>query len=271
VTDALEEQAGLSQNALTGRVEFDHVYKAFPLQTGESYVAISDLTFSIEPGEVVAIVGQTGAGKSTALNLLLGLMPPTGGAVRVNGRDPYHDFDDFRGRIGIIFQTDRLMPWRTTLANAVLGLEVLGVPKAEREAAAMRWLQKLGLGDFIHAWPHQLSGGMRQRASIARIFTLNPDILLADEAFSHLDELTARELRRDLLSLVSETRKTTLFVTHSVEEAVSLGQRILVFARPGRVVQELSVPPDLGELARTALCAQVVEALSSARTLPAGR
>jgi NitT/TauT family transport system ATP-binding protein len=265
VSSVIEERAGTEPSAVTGRVELDHVRKEFPLAKGGRYVALSDLTFTVEPGEVVAIVGQTGAGKSTALNLLLGLTPPTSGSVRISGRDPYHDFEYFRGRIGIIFQTDRLMPWRTMLDNAVLGLEVLGIPKAEREARALEWLQKLGLGEFVGAWPHQLSGGMRQRTSIARTFALNPDILVADEAFSALDELTARELRRDLLALVGETQKTTLFVTHSVDEAITLGDRILVFARPGRVVQELEVPRELDEMARAALRERVVAALTSAR------
>ena len=265
MSSVLEERAASEQSAATGRVEFDHVRKEFPVAKGGRYVAISDLTFTVEPGEVVAIVGQTGAGKSTALNLLLGLTPPTSGTVRISGHDPYHDFEYFRGRIGIIFQTDRLMPWRTMLDNAVLGLEVLGIPKAERCEVAMRWLTKLGLGDFVHAWPHQLSGGMRQRTSIARTFALNPDILVADEAFSALDELTARELRRDMLSLVGETRKTTMFVTHSVDEAITLGHRILVFARPGRVVQELAVPSELDDASRAALREQVVAALTSAR------
>lgn len=271
MSSVVEERAGPDAGAVTGRVAFDHVRKEFPVARGGRYVAIADLTFTVEPGEVVAIVGQTGAGKSTALNLLLGLTPPTSGSVRISGHDPYHDFEYFRGRIGIIFQTDRLMPWRTTLDNAVLGLEVLGIPKAEREQTALRWLNRLGLGEFVHAWPHQLSGGMRQRTSIARTFALNPDILVADEAFSALDELTARELRRDLLALVGEEHKTTLFVTHSVDEAITLGHRILVFARPGRVVQELTVPRELDEPARSALRERAVAALTTARVTTEAR
>ena len=249
----------------SGRVEFDHVRKEFAVGKGQRYTAITDLHFTVEPGEIVAIVGQTGAGKSTALSLLLGLSEPTSGAVRIDGRSPYRDFEYFRGRIGIIFQTDRLMPWRTTLENAVYGLELLGKSRADREAAAMRWLSRLGLADFAHAWPYQLSGGMRQRVSIARTFALNPDILVADEAFAHLDELTARDLRRDLLSLVEETGKTTIFVTHSVDEAIALGHRILVFARPGRVVDTLRVTSSPSDAERAALREQVLAALSAAR------
>jgi NitT/TauT family transport system ATP-binding protein len=263
---ALASAAGTATR--TGRVEFDRVGKEFPIGKDGRYVALSELSFTVEPGEVVAIVGQTGAGKSTALALLLGLSAPSAGTVRIDGRDPHADFDAFRGRIGIIFQTDRLMPWRTALGNAVLGLEILGLSRAEREARAMHWLDKLGLGEFAHAWPHQLSGGMRQRVSISRTFALDPDILVADEAFSHLDELTARDLRRDLLTLVRETGKTTVFVTHSVEEAVVLGDRILVFARPGRVVETLAVPPDLDAEGRARFREHVVKALASARGAP---
>lgn len=258
-------EAGSAARACTGRVEFDHVNKQFPLGRGERYTALADLTFTVEPGEIVAIVGQTGAGKSTALNLLLGLSAPTRGAVRIDGRDPHRDFAHFRGRIGIIFQTDRLMPWRTALGNALYGLELLGMDRSARKAAAMRWLSKLGLADFAHAWPYQLSGGMRQRVSIARTFALNPDILVADEAFSHLDELTARELRRDLLMLAEETGKTTIFVTHSVDEAIGLGHRILVFGRPGRVLKTLPVPAGTGEAERAALRERVLAALTEAR------
>jgi NitT/TauT family transport system ATP-binding protein len=265
VNTAVRERAVDATDRRTGRLEFDHVRKEFRVGKGERYTALSDLTFTVEPGEIVAIVGQTGAGKSTALNLLLGLSAPTGGTVRIDGRDPHRDFEHFRGRIGIIFQTDRLMPWRTALGNAVYGLELLGMGKAEREAAAMHWLTRLGLADFAHAWPYQLSGGMRQRVSIARTFSLNPDILVADEAFAHLDELTARELRRDLLELVEETGKTTIFVTHSVEEAVALGHRILVFGRPGRVLKALTVPPGLPETGRAELREEVLAALAQAR------
>jgi NitT/TauT family transport system ATP-binding protein len=250
--------------ARTGRVAFAHVRQEFRVAGGR-YVALDDLTFTVEPGEVVAIVGQTGAGKSTALALLLGLSRPTAGRVDVDGHDPCAEFQHFRGRIGIIFQTDRLMPWRTALGNAVLGLEILGLDRREREQRAMQWLARLGLEEFAGAWPHQLSGGMRQRVSIARTFALNPDILVADEAFSHLDELTARQLRDDLLGLVGETGKTTLFVTHSVEEAVSLGHRVLVFARPGRVVETVTVPSGLDEGGRAAVREQVVKALVAAR------
>ena len=247
------------------QVEFTHVAKEFRMRGGVTYTAVDDLTFSAPPGDVTVIVGQTGAGKSTALSLLLGLIAPSRGTVAIDGRDPHADAAHFRGRIGIVFQTDRLMPWRTALGNAVYGLEILGRARAEREQAAMRWLERLGLAGFAHAWPHQLSGGMRQRVSIARTFALDPDLLVADEAFSHLDELTARDLRRDTLQLVRETKKTTIFVTHSVDEAVTLGDRILVFARPGRVVRTVVVPPGLDDAGRARVRADVVDALEHAR------
>ncbi len=251
-------------SAPAGRVDFQRVRKDFALGT-ERFTALEDLSFTVEPGEIVAIVGQTGAGKSTALSLLLGLTPPSGGTVRIDGHDPFVEFEHFRGRLGIIFQTDRLMPWRTALANTVLGLEILRMGRSKREAVARRWLARLGLGEFVDAWPHQLSGGMRQRVSIARTFALNPDILVADEAFSHLDELTALDLRRDLLELVRETGKTTLFVTHSVDEAVALGHRVLVFARPGRVARAVPVPAGLDDAGRAAVRDEIMHALVEAR------
>ena len=219
-------------------VSFNDVSKTFRNEE-TSFTACSGLTFDVRDGEVLAIVGETGCGKSTALSLLLGLQAPTEGTVRVLETDPFQEFEKLRGRIGIIFQNDRLLPWRTALENVAFGLEILHVPKAERLERSRHWLDRVGLGKFINSYPHQLSGGMRQRTSIARTFAINPPLLLADEAFSALDEITAASLRNDLLGLIGEEHKTTVFITHSVTEASELAGRILIFGKPGHVIREI--------------------------------
>jgi NitT/TauT family transport system ATP-binding protein len=220
-------------------VGFSKVTKTFH-GDGAPFTACSDLNFEIFRGEVVAIVGETGCGKSTALSLLLGLQEPSGGCVRVLGNDPFAQFQALKGQVGIVFQNDRLLPWRSAIENVAFGLEILHVPKAERLERARGWLERVGLGRFMNSYPHQLSGGMRQRVSIARTFALNPPLLLADEAFSALDEVTAAALRNDLRGLIDEEKKTTIFITHSVTEAAELAERILVFGKPGRVVSEIN-------------------------------
>lgn len=216
------------------------VSKAFRKER-ESFYACRGLSFDVHAGETVAIVGETGCGKSTVLSLILGLQAPSAGTVRVLGMNPFAEFEKLKGQIGIIFQNDRLLPWRTALDNVAFGLEILHLPKKERNERAHMWLGCVGLGQFTKSYPHQLSGGMRQRLSIARTFAIEPPLLLADEAFSALDELTAASLRRDLLGLINETNKTTLFITHSVPEAADLAGRVLVFGRPGHVVHEVNV------------------------------
>ncbi|MCY3731471.1 MAG: ABC transporter ATP-binding protein [Rhodospirillaceae bacterium] len=220
-------------------IRFTNVSKTFTKHDGTPFFACRELSFQVRTREIVAIVGETGCGKSTSFNLLLGLQKPDAGDVRVLGVDPFSSGEPLRGQVGIIFQNDRLLPWRTAVENIALGLEVLGVAEAEREATARRWLERVGLRGFDGAYPHELSGGMRQRVSIARAFAIGPRILYADEAFTALDELTAARIRRDLLELIRETAITTLFITHSVPEAVDIAQRILVFGRPGRVVGEV--------------------------------
>ena len=215
-------------------VEFKDVVKDFS-KRGHIFRAIDGLSFAINKGERIAIVGETGSGKSTALSLLLGLTKPSDGSVSVLGTDPFTQFNDLAGRIGIIFQSARLLDWRTALDNAAFGLQMLDIDKAERHGLAHEWLVRLGLKDFLHAYPHELSGGMKQRVAIARTMAISPQVLVADEAFSALDEMTAASVRADLLKLIAEEQVTTLFVTHSVPESVALADRVLVFTRPGQV------------------------------------
>lgn len=215
--------------------------------TGQSVVAIDRLDFTIAPREVVAIVGQTGCGKSTFFDLMIGLEAPTEGSLCIGDKSPHSDFDYFRGRIATVFQQDRLLPWRSALDNAKLPLELIGVPDSEQRRRAMTWLDRLGLSNFVNAYPHELSGGMRQRVAIARAFAVQPDILLADEAFGHLDEVTAAELRGEFLALARECGSTAVLVTHQLEEAISVGDRIVVFGKSATLLADIHVAQWLAE------------------------
>jgi NitT/TauT family transport system ATP-binding protein len=143
--------------------------------TGQSVVAIDRLDLTIQPKEVIAIVGQTGCGKSTFFDLMIGLEPPTEGFIHIGDKSPFGDFDYFRGKMATVFQQDRLLPWRSALDNAKLPLELMGRPEDEQRERALTWLNKLGLANFVNAYPHELSGGMRQRVAIARAFAVQPE------------------------------------------------------------------------------------------------
>ena len=209
--------------------------------TGQPVVAIDRLDLTIAPSEVVAIVGQTGCGKSTFFDLMIGLDAPTEGSIRIGDKSPHGDFDHFRGQIATVFQQDRLLPWRSALDNAKLPLELIGLPEGEQRDRALTWLKRLGLGNFTNAYPHELSGGMRQRVAIARAFVVQPDILLADEAFGHLDEVTAAELRETFLALARECGSTAILITHQLEEAISVGDRIVVFGQSAKLLADIHV------------------------------
>jgi NitT/TauT family transport system ATP-binding protein len=222
-------------------IHLDHVSKVFGKEGSKgAYRAVDDLNLEVRPGQMLAILGKTGCGKSTIFNMIAGLTEPTGGTVRVDGRDPFAEFDWFRGRIAIVFQNDRLLPWRSAIHNVELGLEMLDVAPAERRQTAQLWLSKLGLSGHEHDFPHALSGGMRQRVSIARAFATNANILLCDEPFSALDESTAARLRAEFVRLVKENGKTAVFITHSISEALDIGDRIVVLKRPAMIAYDVS-------------------------------
>lgn len=203
-------------------------------------VAIDDLTFEVEEGETISIVGETGCGKSTFVRLLLGLEAPTGGALSVYGKQPFRDFEAMKGLIGVVFQEDRLLPWRTAIQNVMLGLELTkDSSKKQQEDTAFDWLRRVGLDKFRNSFPHELSGGMRQRVAIARACATAPQLLIGDEAFGHLDEVTADRLRGEFLEQVKLLGATTIFVTHQLEEALNIGDRTLVFGRPACILADI--------------------------------
>jgi NitT/TauT family transport system ATP-binding protein len=223
-------------------IEVRGVRKVFRQATsGQSVVAIDRLDLTIAPREVVAIVGQTGCGKSTFFDLMIGLEAPTEGTLRIGDKNPHDDFNHFRGRIATVFQQDRLLPWRTAIDNAKLPLELIGLSDAEQRDRALTWLKRLGLENFVNAYPHELSGGMRQRVAIARAFAVQPDIMLADEAFGHLDEVTAAELRETFLALARESGSTAILITHQLEEAIAVGDRIVVLGKSAKLLADIHV------------------------------
>jgi len=242
-------------------IRFRDVNKVFRRPNGD-LVAVERLSFEVAPGEIVAVLGKTGCGKSTMFNLVAGLIEPTAGEVAVSGHDPFRDFEFFRGKIGIVFQGDRLMPWRTALGNVLLGLEILDAAPERAQAVARGWLERLGLAGHENDYPHALSGGMRQRVSIARAFAVEPELLLCDEPFSSLDEMTARDLRAEFVRLVRQNGKTAIFITHQISEAMEIGDRVLVFHRPARIAFEARMDQAGGDGARQQIQDEILEVLA---------
>ncbi|WP_168213012.1 MULTISPECIES: ABC transporter ATP-binding protein [unclassified Bradyrhizobium] len=245
-------------------IQLDRVSKVFgkPGAAG-SYRAVDNINLEVRQGEMLAILGKTGCGKSTIFNMIAGLTEPSSGEVRVSGRNPFADFDSFRGKIAIVFQNDRLLPWRTAIENVELGLEMLDTPAGERRATAQMWLTKLGLGGHENDFPHALSGGMRQRVSIARAFATNSSILLCDEPFSALDEMTAGRLRAEFVKLVKENGKTAVFITHSISEALEIGDRIAVLRRPAMIAYDVSFTTETSAKERELIRARIADVLAA--------
>lgn len=244
-------------------ITFQDVTKTFerPDRTG-SFTAIDQLSFDVARGEIVAVLGKTGCGKSTIFNLIAGLAEPTSGRITVDGLDPFGEFAALRGKIGIVFQGDRLMPWRTAINNVLLGFDILGLDRARSQTIAREWLAKLGLAGHENDYPHALSGGMRQRVSIARALAVDPTLILCDEPFSALDEMTAQRLRAEFLRLVRESAKTALFITHSIDEALEVGDRIMVLHRPARIAFEARVDGQVTSERQKELRGRILEVLA---------
>jgi len=220
-------------------IELQGVYKTYPTAKDPVH-ALEDITLTVGEGEFISIVGETGCGKSTLLKIISGILKPTRGTISVRGKSVReaqvnHEF-------GFIFQDPVLLPWRDAMRNVRLPLEVIGYSEQELDRHCLEMLEFVGLRDFASAKPWELSGGMRQRVAIVRALAFDPSTLLMDEPFSALDEITRQNLHADFLDLWEKGRKTVVFVTHSVAEAVYLADRVVVMSpRPGRIRKEVEV------------------------------
>jgi NitT/TauT family transport system ATP-binding protein len=215
-------------------------------RVGKTYtngtIALEDISFDVREGEFISLVGPSGCGKSTLLRMVAGLGPITNGQILVEGLPPRRARQE-KADTAFVFQDANLMPWRNVMGNVELPLELRGVPKTERRAMVMQALETVGLADVTRSYPRELSGGMRMRVSLARALAAHPRLLLMDEPFGALDEITRQRLNGELLRLCSLANWTVVFVTHNVFEAVYLSTRILVMsARPGKIIAEVPVP-----------------------------
>jgi len=226
-------------------VSLDSVTMAFG-----AYVAVQDVNLSVADGEFLAIVGPTGCGKSTILNAIAGLLKPASGTVSIDGQPVRGIQND----IGYLFQQDALLPWKTAIENVELGPMFKGVGAAERREQSMRWLAKVGLKGFEHRYPHQLSGGQRKRVQMAQALITGPKVILMDEPFSALDIHTRHLMQNELLRLWQEERRAVVMITHDLEEAIALGDRVVVLAAGprSRVIDSFPVglerPRDVAEI-----------------------
>jgi NitT/TauT family transport system ATP-binding protein len=219
-------------------LEFRDVTRAFADLAGRTVVAIEKVSFEVQPKEFVAIVGPSGCGKSTILNLTAGLDAPSSGSVAVAGTPVVGP----NSHVGFMLQKDLLLPWRSIVRNVEFGLEARGIGRSERRARAMAELARCKLTDFAEHYPYQLSGGMRQRAALARTLAISPELVLLDEPFSALDAQTKMLLQKSFAATIATTGTTTVLITHDLTEAVVMADRILVLSeRPGRIIEEISV------------------------------
>lgn len=236
-------------------------------------LGIADVSFDVEEGEIVVVMGLSGCGKSTLIRCINRLIEPTAGRVEVDGRDISrmgHDavLEMRRSKFGMVFQNFALFPHRTILDNVAFGLEVQGMPAQDRETRAQESLQQVGLDGWEHAYPDQLSGGMQQRVGLARALTVDPDILLMDEAFSALDPLIRRDMQHELIALQSRVRKTIVFITHDLDEALKLGDRI-VLMKDGYVVQ-IGTPEEILDSPANRYVERFVEDVDKSQVFTAG-
>lgn len=221
-------------------VELDDATVAFRLADARVYTAVERARLSVAHGEFVAIVGPTGCGKSTLLNVAAGLLKPAAGAVRIFNEP----LTGLNRQAGYLFQADALFPWKTAIDNVAIGLEISGASRAEAHEAAQKWLTLVGLGAFVGRYPHMLSGGQRKRVALAQVLIRNPRILLMDEPFGPLDAQTRQIMGNLLLDLWTADRKAVLFVTHDLEEAIALADRVVIMSAgpQSRIIGDWRVP-----------------------------
>ncbi|HYZ64455.1 MAG TPA: ABC transporter ATP-binding protein [Acetobacteraceae bacterium] len=218
----------MSESILSAR----HVTKTFGPEDAGGVVAIRDLSLEVEEGEFVCLLGASGCGKSTMLSLFAGFVQPTAGQVLLRGAP----ITGIEPRCGMVFQSYALFPWKTVRGNVEFGLKMQRVPRARRRETAQRFIDLVKLTGFEHRYPSELSGGMQQRVTLARILAADPEVLLMDEPFAALDAMTRQVMQEELLRIHAASRKTTVFITHSIDEALILSDRIVVMsARPGRI------------------------------------
>ncbi|GJD87895.1 Nitrate import ATP-binding protein NrtD [Methylobacterium hispanicum] len=236
------EAASAAATPLQAAVRLDAVSIAFTLKGGKRYVAVEGIDLAVRPGEFVAVVGPTGSGKSTILNAAAGLLKPAAGRVEIFGQP----LPRLNARAGYLFQADALMPWKTALDNVAVALEPQGVRRAEARERARAWLGRVGLATFTDRYPHMLSGGQRKRVALAQMLIRDPEILLMDEPFGPLDAQTRQIMGNLLLDLWAQNRKAVIFVTHDLEEAIALSDRVVVLSAgpAARVVGDFPVPLD---------------------------
>jgi NitT/TauT family transport system ATP-binding protein len=219
----------------------------------QRYTAVEHVSLSVAEGEFVSVVGPTGCGKSTLLNMVAGLLQPSQGQVFIQGEA----LNGINTRAGYMFQAESLMPWRTALANVMAGLQFKGIEHGQAKEQAEDWLRRVGLGGFGDRYPHQMSGGMRKRASLAQTLVMDPDIILMDEPFSALDIQTRQLMENEVLSLWQSKKKAVLFITHDLDEAIAMSDRVVILsagpaARPmGEFVIDLPRPRDVAEIKMT--------------------
>lgn len=222
-------------------LELRSLNKEIPRPGRDPFVIFKNLNLSVRDGEFVSIVGPSGCGKTTMLRVVNGLMPHSGGQILIDGKSADEVSQELL--MGFVFQGASLLPWRTSLKNVLLGLEGRGQNGGDTERTARRYLDLVGLSGFENHYPHELSGGMQQRVNLARALAVDPRILLMDEPFAALDAQTRNFMQLELLRIWSETKKTVIFVTHMIAEAILLSDRVIVFShRPGTIRSEFRVP-----------------------------
>ena len=247
-TGTRPERVRVSDYAL----ELDRITVTFrsPDNPEQRYTAVADTTLRMRAGEFVSVVGPTGCGKSTLLNIAAGLLAPSSGDVTVFGQP----LEGINRRAGYMFQSEALMPWRSAIDNVMVGLQYRGIAEAQARSQAQAWLERVGLGGFEDRYPHQLSGGMRKRTALAQVLALDPDMILMDEPFSALDIQTRQLMENEVLELWGSRKKAVLFITHDLDEAIAMSDRVVVLSagpgtRPmGEFAIDLPRPRDVAEV-----------------------